>query len=295
MCVAHTPSAMRLSEAITIYLAVGASFGVYNLLREQNSGSRFHIFLKAIRAAILWPIAAASILFSQQRPDKDKQTAEAERASAQFIEKIDQAHRDLLAALHSLLRLAQVSSGEESAKVERASCVVREMVEKYVGLTLAAAENDPAAPPSEREMESCRIAGRRGDDLLLAGRCIHRRNSARLITHQARSRTELLHALAEIREITGNTALSTKAKDALHLSVATVRFYSHSFNLLSLLEDETAATGVARLMDAECWRLRRLEALCQQEIDAIEEEPCTRHATQSVFNSQTQTTALNQA
>jgi hypothetical protein len=168
------------------------------------------------------------------------------------------------------------------------------MVEKYVGLTLAVAESNPDAPPSEREMESCRIAGRRGDDLLLAGRCIHRRNSARLITHQARSRTELLHALAEIREIAGSTVLSTKAKDAHHLSVASVRFYSHVFNLLSLLEDETAAKGVARLMDAECWRLRRLETFSQQETRATEEESCTRHATHSIFNSPTQTSALNQ-
>jgi hypothetical protein len=290
MCVAHTPIVMRLSETITIYLAAGAPFGAGNFLREQTSGSRFHIFLKAISAMILWPMTAAKMLLSLQRSDKGEPTLE----GAQFIEKVNQAHRELLAALHSVLRLAQLSSGVESAKVERASCAVRETVEKYVGLTLAAAENDAEAQPSPREMESCRIAGRTGEDLLLAGRCIHRRNSARLITHQARSRTELLHALAEIREITGNTASSTGAKHALHLSVATVRFYSHVFNLLSLLEDETAARGVARLMDAECWRLRRLETFSQQEARATEEESCTRHATHTVFSSPPQTRALNQ-
>jgi hypothetical protein len=288
------PNVMRLSEAITIYLATGASFGVCNFLREQDRDSRFHLFLKTIGAMILWPVAAAKSLLSLQRPDRWKQANEAEEARAQFIEKINQAHRDLLASLHSVLRLAQVSSGAESAKVERSSCAVRELVEKYVGLTLAAAEDDPEAEPSPREMESCRIAGRKGEDLLLAGRCIHRRNSARLITHQARARTELLHALAEIREITGNTVSSTNAKDALHLSVATVRFYSHVFNLLSLLEDDTAARGVARLMDAECWRLRRLETFSQQQTRATQEEPCTRHATHTIFSSPPQTRALNQ-
>jgi hypothetical protein len=283
---------MRLSEAITIYLATGTSFGVCNFLREQDRNSRFDLFLKTIGAMILWPVAAAKSLLSLQRPDSWEQANEAEEARAQFIEKINQAHSDLLASLHSVLRLAQVSSGAESAKVERSSCA--ELVEKYVGLTLAAAEDDPEAEPSEREMESCRIAGRRGDDLLLAGRCIHRRNSARLITHQARARTELLHALAEFREITASTVSSTKAKEALHLSVATVRFYSHAFNLLSLLEDENAAGSVARLMDAECWRLRRLETLSQQEAHATEEESCTRHLTYPAFNSQTQTNALNQ-
>lgn len=283
---------MRLSETITIYLAAGAPFGVCNFLREQNRVSRFHIFLKAMGAMILWPLAATKLLLTRQRPDEDKQTGEAE--GTQFIEKVNQAHRELMESLRNVLRLAQVSSGGESAKVERASCAVRETVEKYVGLTLSAAETDSEAEPSPREMESCRIAGRTGEDLLLAGRCIHRRNLARLITHQARSRTELLHALAEIREIAGNTAAPVKAKNALHLSVATVRFYSHVFNLLSLLEDETAARGVARLMDAECWRLRRLETFSQQEALATEEESCTRHATQTVFNSPSQTRALNQ-
>jgi hypothetical protein len=285
---------MRLSEAITIYLATGASFGVCNFLREQNRDSRFHNSLKAIGAMILWPMAAAKILLSLQRPDKGEQIDEAEGVRARFIEKINQAHREVLASLHSVLRLAQVSSGGQSAKVERASCALREMVEKYVGLTLSAAEDDPEAEPSEREMESCRIAGRTGEDLLLAGRCIHRRNSARLITHQARARTELLHALAEIRELAGNTVSSVNAKQAQHLSVGTVRFYSHVFNLLSLLEDETAAKGVARLMDAECWRLRRLETFSQKETRATEEESCTRHATHTVFNSPPQTSALNQ-
>jgi hypothetical protein len=285
---------MRLSETITIYLAAGAPFAVCNFLREQTRDSRFHIFLKATGAMILWPVAAVKMLLSLQRADKGEQTLEADGARAQFIEKVNQAQRDVMAALHSVLRLAQVSSDAQNAKVERASCAVRETVEKYVGLTLAAAENDPEAEPSKREMESCRIAGRTGEDLLLAGRCIHRRNSARLITHQARSRTELLHSLAEIGEITGNTVSPARAKNALHLSVATVRFYSHVFNLLSLLEDETAARGVVRLMDAECWRLRRLETFSQQEAHATEEESCTRHATQTVFNSPPQTSALNQ-
>jgi hypothetical protein len=286
---------MRLSEAITIYLAAGASFGVYNFLREQTSGNRFHILLKATRAAILWPLAAAKILFARRSPAKGKQADEAEAARALFVEKIEQAHGNLLASLHRVTHLTQVLAGAESAKVERASCAVRELVEKYVGLTLAAAESNPDAPPSERELESCRIAGRRGDDLLLAGRCIHRRNAARLIIHQARARIELLHALAEIREMMGSTAApTTNAKAALHLSVATVRFYSHVFNLLSLLEDETAARSVVRLMDAECWRLRRLETFSLKETLATEEEPCIRHTLHPAFNRSTQTSASKQ-
>jgi hypothetical protein len=277
---------MRLSETITIYLAAGAAFGAYTFLRGHSCGSRFHCLLSAIPNMILWPIAAAGILFSRQRADKDKAACEEERASAQFMEKVEQAQRSLLASLYQVTELALSSSGVERARLERASCAVREATEKYVGLTVAAAESNPSAQPSEREKELYRVAGRRGDDLLLASRCIHRRNAARLISHQARSRTELLHALAEIRE-TGVSASSLKdAAQARHVSVGVVRFYGHAFNLLSLLEDETAAASVARLMDAECSRLRRLEALNLKETREKEEGLCrTHHAHHPAFTA----------
>jgi hypothetical protein len=150
--------------------------------------------------------------------------------------------------------------GEE---LEQSIRSAREGTEKYVGLTLALAEMKLDDAPAGREMELCRIAGREGEDLLLAGRCIHRRNVSRLVASHARARTELLHTLAAVREINGdrlNTA-SPLTMAAQHLSVAVLKFYGQAINLLSLLEDETAARATARLLDAECARLRKLEAL----------------------------------
>jgi hypothetical protein len=286
---------MKLSEAITIYLAAGASFGVYNFLREQNPTSRFHTFLKATRAAILWPLTAARILRPRQRPGEGRRVGTInERASAQFVERIGQANLKLLSSLYRLVELALPSSGGECEKMEQASRTVRETVEKYVGLTMAATEATPDAPPTERELELFRVAGRRGDDLVLAGRCIHRRNAARLVAHQARARTELLHALAEIREVVGGLTALVNVVTARYLSVETLRFYACAFDLLSLLEDESAAIIVARLLDAECARLRRLEALSRKENETIEEKPCTRLTPQTAFASPLQPRALNQ-
>lgn len=267
---------MKLSEAITIYLAAGASFGVYNFQREQNPVSRFHNWLKAARAVLLWPLAAAKLLRPRRRPNKSRPAGTINgRASARFVERINQANRELLASLYRLVELLGVSSGGEREKMERASRRVREIAEKYVELTMAAAESNVDAPPTERELEIFRVAGRKGEDLLLAGRCIHRRNAARLVAHQARARTELLHALAEIREIVGETTASANLITARHLSVETLRFYACAFDLLSLLEDESAAIVIARLLDAECARLRRLEALSRKESKTTEEELCT--------------------
>ena len=272
---------MRLSEAITIYLAAGASFGADNLLR------RFRTWLKAIGAAILWPLTAATFLYLRRHRAADRTAGTTiEHASTQFMEKIRQASRKLLSSLYRLVELAKVSSGGESEKMELGARAIREIVEKYVELTMAAAETDLDALPSEREMELFRVAGRRGDDLLLAGRCIHRRNAARLVAHQARARTELLHALAEIREGGGGVTALMNVHAARHLSVETLRFYACAFDLLSLLEDESAATSVARLLDTECARLRRLEALSRKESKPVQEERYTIHTPYPVVASQ---------
>jgi hypothetical protein len=285
---------MRLSEAIIIYLAAGAPFGVYNLLRQSAADSRVQTSLNAVRAALLWPLTAIKILSSLKHPSKLLPESEAARVSDSFLEKTAQAERQMLASLETVMRLAQELNVKEGAPDECAFRTVREILERYVGLTLVAAESDFDARPGARELELCRIAGRRGDDLLLAGRCIHRRNILRIITHQARARTELLHALDGISELAGITASFNNHKAARHLSVAIVRFHSNVFNLLSLLEDETAARGVSRLLDAECRKLRRMEARAFKEGHATEEETCKPNAPHPIFTGQPQLEAPNQ-
>lgn len=256
---------MRLSETITIYLAVGAPFGVNYFLREHGgeNQNRARSLLKATGAGLLWPlIAAAAFLSRRSDVAPPSSTAEGESLiDERTNQKIATAQHQLFGALNRVRELAQKTNGRNE-ELEQSMRAVREAVEKYVGLTLALAEMSLDDSPASREMELCRIAGRKGDDLLLAGRCIHRRNLARLIAHQARSRVELLHALAAVRE-TGSAPPARALPDATaarQLSIAVLKFYGQAINLLTLLEDESAATSAARLLDAECARLRLLEA-----------------------------------
>ncbi len=260
---------MQLSDTITIYLAVGAPFGVNFFLREQTrkGTGRARSVLKAAGAGLLWPLVAVASLLARRTAAGAAaplaSTAERERAIDERTSvKIAAAQRQLFAALERVSELAPATAAG-SEELEQNMRAVREGIEKYVGLTLALAEIRLDDKPAEREMELCKIAGRAGDDLLLAGRCIHRRNLSRLIAHHARSRTELLHSLAAVRETGREQSLPPlqDATDARHLSVAVLRFYAQAINLLSLLEDETAAMRAARLLDAECARLRKLEAL----------------------------------
>ena len=275
---------MRLSEAITIYLAAGAPFGFHYFLRRcRRSAGRLRPLYRAARAALLWPLAAAKLFLSRPSTDERGPAAALDEQAAQLNEKIGRAQSKLLSSLYRLAELAQSSPGAENARVERVVRTVREVLEKYIGLTLAVAETDPDGPLGQRELELYRVAGRVGPDLLLAGRCVRRRNAARLALHQARSRVELLHALAEIREtVSAGDAHRQNSTAIHHASVAIVRLYACALNLLSLLEDETAAGGASRLLDAECARLRQLEAT--KEGRAAKEETCTAYTTQIVFN-----------
>lgn len=257
---------MQLSETITIYLAIGAPFGVNYFLRERSAKNRrrSRSLIKAAGAGLLWPlIAAAGFLARRSSIHETPKAVEAKAAiDERQREQIAAAQRQLFAALERLRALAQSNRGA-SEDLEQSIRTAREDIEKYVGLTLVLAETNLDDAPANHELELCRVAGRAGEDLLLAGRCIHRRNVERLIAHQARSRTQLLHALAALREINAEP-LATQPPEvaaARHMSVATLKVYGEAINLLSLLEDESAARHTARLLDAECARLRKLEAL----------------------------------
>ncbi|HEY0006115.1 MAG TPA: hypothetical protein VGB17_15150 [Pyrinomonadaceae bacterium] len=276
---------MRASEIITIYLAAGAPFGMSDLLSGRNRrGPRKAVF-KATLAMLLWPCAATLFLLKlwRSRPAWKTTTGMDHTSSPDFDAQIEQAKRKLIETLYKVEEMARQSGRLRAQELEQKTRIVCDHVERYVGLTMAASEVEPEALPDQRELELCRIAGRTGDDLLLAGRCIHRRNAARLIAHQARARTEFLHALACVREF-GTEVSAAESKElatARHLSVMILRLYGHVINLMSLLEDERAAIGAARLLDAECARLRRLEADGMQNRlePASRGEECTKQQT----------------
>jgi hypothetical protein len=295
--------AMRMIEAITIYLAAGAPFGVSYYLQRKPRKRSASSFLKATAAALLWPLSAATIFLARHRrltisAERDHDPAHGSEPDAQ---KIEQARRQLIGALYKVEELARAASEKEGKRIELVAYTVRESVEKYTGLMAASFAVSTDEAPAAREMELCRISGRRGADLLLAGRCIHRRNVTRLLAHRERARTNLLHALAEVRELSpSDDAIAQRNRAAArHASVAILRFYVHAINLLSLLEDEMAARAVTRLLDAECARLRRMEssdrALEEAAMaSAAGEEECKPHIPPLAFIGPSRTETLPQ-
>lgn len=258
---------MRLSETITIYMAAGAPFAVSYFLQERRRRNGWRLYLKAALTGLIWPLAALGFFFRRGRMSASGQRET--KGAGPMEARVDAARRNLLAALYAVRDLSASEPGPESEKLERNLCVLRDSVEKYVGL--ANAFDEAQAMPCERELELFRLAGRKGDDLLRAGHCLHRRNVLRLKEHHARARRDLLHALAEIGEAADGPRRAGGANGhaARRLSIATIGLYGRTVDLLSLLEDESAAMSVAQLLNQECKRLRRLQA----EAKETEREP----------------------
>lgn len=254
---------MRLSEIITIYLAVAAPFGVAHFQRRPAADAHARAGLLLIAAAsvgLAWPLAALSFLVRRRALHRDFASAAEEAAGARRREsRIEQAGRSVFDSLLRVEEFLEKARGREE-ETRHALFAARESVERFAGLTMAAAGAELNATPTPRELELCRVSGRTGEDLLLSGRCLHRRNVIRLRLQRERARTEMLHALAEMRERAGDVPLLLPAQReaARRLAEAVIDSYSHAIDLLSLLDDPTAATRVARLLDAECARLRKL-------------------------------------
>ncbi|MBV9211780.1 MAG: hypothetical protein JOZ52_14160 [Acidobacteria bacterium] len=264
-----------MSETITIYLAAGAPFAVSYFLHARANTRRPRLWLKTFAAGLLWPLAALRLLLARPafkvEPETDSRGRE---------EKINESKRRLLAALHAVSELAACAHASACENLERAACVLRDGAERYVGLAHAAEAAEMDAEPSERELALFRLAGRTGDDLLLAGRCAHRRNVARLREHSSRARNDFLHALAEIGEAAaGLVEQAANDESANRLALAVLKLDGHAVELFSMLEDAEAAMLAAQLLNRECARLRRSQPREAQ--DALEpqtgEELCTAH------------------
>ncbi|HEV2706125.1 MAG TPA: hypothetical protein VGV59_09390 [Pyrinomonadaceae bacterium] len=258
---------MRLSEIITIYLATAAPFGVAHF--QRGRGRVVRRLFGASCVALAWPLTAVSFL-SETKAQRDacvsNEDVAVEETEAKDEERLERVRRALFDSLLRVEELYETARGTSDERARHAFFAARESVERYAGLTVAARSADLHAPPTPRELEMCRIAGRVGEDLLIAGRCLHRRNVIRLRLQRERARGDMLHALAEAGELVRESSpfashAQAVSPDARRLCEALFEAYAGVVKLLSLLDDSAAALAVSRLHEAECARLRRrLEA-----------------------------------
>jgi hypothetical protein len=292
MCVALSMGAMILTELFIIYLAAAAPFGVSRFLSEQSSGAETGAaFFKAAGAALAWPFTSLPRLLRRLTSSR-KEGANASVGNAPDERRLEEVKRAAVNALRVVEdRLADEGVLKEETERHKLYAA-RECVERYAGLAVACAEASADARPTPREMELCRIAGRGGDDLLVAGRCVHRRNVTRLVAHRERASVELVNALDAVRRAArqidtptpaGYASEHLRAADPRRISEALSRAFSRVVELLSLFDERAALVSVARMLDAECRGAGPAAAVDAGGIEG--EESCTTQAVPTAFVS----------
>ncbi|MFL6331914.1 MAG: hypothetical protein ACJ754_01065 [Pyrinomonadaceae bacterium] len=283
---------MLVNELFIIYLAAAAPFGVARFLSEHAGGARVgEALFKAAGAALAWPYTSLPRLLRRLSSLKTNET-NASPSSAPDERRVEEVKRGAVNALRVVEDLLADAGALEEESERHKLYAARECVERYAGLAVACAAASADARPTPRELELCRIAGRGGDDLLVAGRCVHRRNVTRLLAHRERASTELVAALAAVREAALKLYPRThdayasehlRNSDPRRISEPLLRALSRVVELLSLFDERTALVSVARMLDAEC---RRAASAAAETLGGLEgEEPCTTQAVPTAFVS----------
>jgi hypothetical protein len=299
---------MRAAEIITIYLAAAAPVAVACFLRRRahtsitRAAASYGLARDIAHAALiglLFPYTLASRALT--RLHRAAVTASTSSPAAAHAAKLDAARKSLVAALHNFEDRARELNGRRTDAAVVAAHALKSNVERYAGLTLALAEVEPDGEPAAHETELARVAGRAGDDLEIAGRCVRRRNLSRLREHQAQSRLELLHALAGLqdtlehsdhaatraRRVAHNLAHDPSRASSQQLAAVLLRVYERAFDLFMLHEDARGVQSLVRLLDATRARLYRhhepdaARASHAPREDATGELSCTPHRPQA--------------
>jgi hypothetical protein len=254
---------MRLSELIIIYLAAAAPTGVAYFMQRHKPARRALRLLRATAVALLWPIALGLRLRRPRSHSQLTKGSDATQGPEPAEARINAAERAIIGTLHQTDDLLRETYGARATRARTAATESRAAIERFVKLALALAAQAQTTTPSPRELELYRVAGRTGDDLLIAGRCIHRRNLARLRAHHAQAGTDFVHALAALLEtIEHDLPMERAGAPAFaQLYWLVIRTFAQAFDLLSLLDEQPTAMSVARLLDAACAWARRHEVI----------------------------------
>jgi hypothetical protein len=176
---------MRASDAVIIYLAIGSPFAVHYFLQLSRSRSQNHI-LRAISTFLFWPVYAVR-LTGRVTVSKDGRTissSDDQQLDARFEKKVGEIQAALEIFVGDLLP-------------ERPILDCRDILERYIGLTLALRTNP------DRSSQFAEIIPGSDENINLNSVCMNRRNRKRLENHQNRARRDFLTLVSEVIDIDG--------------------------------------------------------------------------------------------
>jgi hypothetical protein len=223
---------MTLTEIITIYLAIGAPFGVYQFLQFRTQRPMGILIIKSFAWWFGWLFFFIQFL-SQKL------------FTFTFVNELQtdsELEKNLKEAEKKLFDVFFMANGIINNKLSFFE--FRETVERYIGLSIANSTSTVDFSPEESKHEFFQVAGLKDEQLKIAGRCFQRRNLATLKRHQELAGLDLLKILTEIcRQL--HLAADIEAKDIFF------QFEKAILRILVQLDDAQTETNIRRKLKNE--------------------------------------------
>ncbi|MEP6849847.1 MAG: hypothetical protein ABI999_13405 [Acidobacteriota bacterium] len=226
---------MKISEAIIIYLAIGAPFAVNNFLRAGKDRISKGI-LHALLAFLLWPIYAISLTqrVKMTKPDQNVSSLESNVLDARVDKKVG--------AVTSALEMFLNDSLPAMSVLE-----FREVLYRYTGLTFALSSEASDRPNS---FSMLILPGSENHDL--NGICMNRRNRKCLEAHRSRARNDFLALVSEVAAVDGKHSAFADLAFELARIVADTEACSEIETIRRQSEQIVVPEGV-NIVEKEVW------------------------------------------
>lgn len=209
---------MSLSDFIIIYLACGAPVGVWFYFNQKNSEN---VFAKSLLAAVFWIIFIFQFL---QKRFSDNLLKTDKTSDIRWFQK----------------------SIEKMLPEQFSIFEFREVVERYIGLTLAEQDSQNNALRLNNDF-SARFNSRNEE---LSAKCLNRTDRRKLKAHQNYARKDFLQTIREVSE---------QIDDSLV-------FLNVNLNFVITLNDETAEIEIEKLIE-ETTQIINENSVKQKEVE----------------------------
>jgi len=178
---------MNPIDLFIIYLACGAPFGVYYFFQNRTPAKSKLLWCKTFLNFFFW-IPFAFLLLRRSEIFRN--------LSLFVLDKllIKNPEQDL--NLHPTVK--QIERVFLKSSLEISVYEFREIIERYIGLTIAGQKD--AAQISDAETEFFHISRAENKNIELGAICLNRRNRKRLFLHQTEARKDFLHLIAQLLE-----------------------------------------------------------------------------------------------
>jgi len=197
---------MNLLDATIVYFACSAPFGTYYFIKNRHN--KHALWLKTILVTIFWIPFSAKLLHENFWNKAGRRNLN--DSSPSNLQNAQQ-----LAALRSEFEQFIPKGQSKTSLFE-----IREIIERYAGLTIAIQNTDNLRPDHQNEI--FRIS--QSNNIKLSSLCFNRRNRQKLSAHQTQARTDFL-------EIVKTLSTFDKKSEAIK---------EYAFRFVSFLKDKEA-------------------------------------------------------